>query len=123
VLFLGAFALLVAIIGIYGAAAYSITQRTHEIGVRIAVGAAPGRLRAALVRQGMVPIVAGMAAGVSGAVVSGRFLKSLMASAEPLGAQTCILAGVLLSVSALAALWFATSRVIRVDPMAALKSE
>lgn len=123
VLFLGVFALLVAVIGIYGVAAYSVTQRTHEIGVRIAIGAVPGRLRATLVRQGMLPILAGTAAGVAGAIASGRFLKTLMASAEPPGAQTCILGGLLLSAAALAALWFATSRVIRVDPMRALKSD
>jgi predicted permease len=123
ILFLGVFALLLAMIGIYGVAAYSVTQRTHEIGVRIALGAAPGRLRATLVRQGMLPVVAGMAVGVAGAIASGRFLNSLMASAERLGAQTCILGGLLLTVTALAALWFATSRVIQVDPMTALKSE
>ncbi len=123
ILFLGVFALLLAMIGIYGVAAYSVTQRTHEIGVRIALGAAPGRLRATLVRQGMLPVVAGMAVGVAGAIASGRFLNSLMASAEPLGAQTCILGGLLLTATALAALWFATSRVIQVDPMTALKSE
>ncbi|MBZ5584781.1 MAG: hypothetical protein LAQ30_21735, partial [Acidobacteriia bacterium] len=123
VLFLGGFALLLAVIGIYGAAAYSVTQRTHEIGVRIAIGARPGRLRAALVRQGMAPVVCGMAAGIAGAIASGRLLKSLMWSAEPLGAATCILGGLALAGAALAALWFATSRVIQVDPIAALKSD
>jgi putative ABC transport system permease protein len=123
ILFLGVFALLLAVIGIYGVAAYSVTQRTHEIGVRIALGAAPGRLRAALVRQGMLPVVAGMAVGVAGAIASGRFLKSLMWSAEPPGALTCIVGGLLLTATALAALWFATSRVIQVDPMTALKSD
>jgi predicted permease len=123
VLFLGVFALLLSVIGIYGVATYSVTQRTHEIGVRIAVGAAPRMVRAAIVRQGMVPVIAGMCAGVAGAIASGKFLKSLMWSAEPLGMQTCILGGLLLTATALAAIWFATSRVIRIDPMTALKSE
>ena len=123
ILFLGVFALLLAVIGIYGVAAYSVTQRTHEIGIRIAVGAAPGQLRVAMMRQSMLPVVAGMAVGVAGAIASGRFLKSLMASAEPLGAQTCILGALLLTATALVAVWFATSRVVKVDPMAALKSD
>jgi putative ABC transport system permease protein len=123
VLFLGVFAMLLAAIGIYGVAAYSVTQRTHEIGIRIAIGAAPGKVRAAIVRQSMVPVIAGMCAGVAGAIVSGKFLTSLMSSAEPLRMQTCILGVLLLMLTALAAIWFATSRVIRIDPMAALKSD
>jgi putative ABC transport system permease protein len=123
VLFLGVFALLLAVIGIYGVVAYSVTQRTHEIGIRIALGAAPGRLRTTLMGQSMLPVAAGMALGVAGAIASGRFLKSLMESAEPPGAQTCIVGGLLLTVTALAAVWFATSRVAKVDPMTALKSD
>jgi predicted permease len=123
VLFLGLFAMLLAAIGVYGVAVYSVTQRTHEIGVRIAIGAAPGRVRAAIVRQGMVPVIAGMCAGVAGAIVFGKFLTSLMSSAEPLRMQTCILGCLLLTLIALAAIWFATSRIIRIDPMIALKSE
>jgi putative ABC transport system permease protein len=123
VLFLGVFALLLAAIGIYGAATYSVTQRTHEIGVRIAIGAAPGRLRGTLVREGMVPVIAGMAAGAAGAMASGRVVKSLMESAEPLGMPTCVLGALVLGGAAFSALWFATSRVIRMDPMAALKTE
>ncbi|MBZ5495576.1 MAG: ABC transporter permease [Acidobacteriia bacterium] len=123
ILFLGVFAMVLAAIGIYGVASYSVTQRTHEIGVRIAIGAAPGKIRAAIVRQGMVPVIAGMCAGVAGAIVSGKFLTSLMSSSEPLRMQTCILGVLLLTLTALAAIWFATSRVIRIDPMAALKSE
>jgi putative ABC transport system permease protein len=123
ILFLGVFALLLAVIGVYGVAAYSVTQRTHEIGIRIAVGAAPGQLRVAMMRQSMLPVVAGLAMGVAGAIASGRFLKSLMASAEPLGARTCILGALLLMVTALAAVWFATARVVKVDPMTALKSD
>jgi putative ABC transport system permease protein len=115
--------MLLAAIGIYGVAAYSVTQRTHEIGIRIAIGAAPGKVRAAIVRQSMVPVIAGMCAGVAGAIVSGKFLTSLMSSAEPLRMQTCILGVLLLMLTALAAIWFATSRVIRIDPMAALKSD
>jgi putative ABC transport system permease protein len=123
VLFLGGFAVLLAVIGIYGAAAYSITQRTHEIGVRIAVGASPGRLRFALLRQSMLPIAAGMAAGVAGAIALGRFLQYLMDAVEPLDARTCAWAALLLAITAAAAVWTATARVLRVDPMRALRAD
>ena len=86
ILFFGAFALLLAVTGVYGVATYSIAQRTHEIGVRIAVGASPPRLRRLLLRQSLLPMAAGMAAGVAGAIGMGQFLKHLMTSAEPVGA-------------------------------------
>jgi predicted permease len=123
ILYLSVFALLLAAIGIYGGAANSVIQRTNEIGVRIAVGAAPGKIRAVMVCQNMIPVIVGMAAGVAGALACGRFLNSLMESAEPLGAYTCIGGGLLLIIVALAAVWSATSRVIRLDPMIALRSE
>ena len=68
ILFLGAFALLLAVIGIYGVAAHSITQRTHELGVRVALGARPARLRTSLLRQSLMPVLVGMIVGVAGAI-------------------------------------------------------
>src|SRR4029077_289379 len=65
VLFFGGFALLLAVIGIYGVASYSITQRRHEIGVRIAVGAPPASVRKLLARQGLIPVLSGVAVGVA----------------------------------------------------------
>jgi putative ABC transport system permease protein len=123
VLFLGGFAVLLAIVGIYGAASYSISQRTHEIGVRIAVGASPGRLRFALLRQSMLPIAVGMAAGVAGATALGRFLAYLMDAVEPLDVRTCVSAALLLAITASVAIWTATARVLRVDPMRALRAD
>jgi len=123
VLFLGCFALLLAVMGIYGVATYSVIQRTHEIGVRIAVGASPTRLRTHLIRQSMIPVIVGMTAGVAGAMGSGRYLQTLIWSAEPVGTRTCVIAALVLSATAWMALWFATSRVIRLDPMVTLKSE
>jgi ABC-type antimicrobial peptide transport system permease subunit len=119
VLFLGGFAVLLAVIGVYGVASYSISQRTHEIGVRLAVGASPGRLRFALLRQSMLPI----AAGVAGAIVRGRFLGYLMAEVEPLDVRTCATAALLLAFTAAVAVWTATARVLRVDPMRALRTD
>jgi predicted permease len=123
ILMVSVFALLLAVIGVYGVATYSVTQRTHEIGIRIAVGATPGKVRAAILRQGIVPVIAGVCLGIAGAIGSGKLLQSLMASAEPLRLQTCVMGGLLLTATAVAAIWRATSRVIRIDPMTALKSE
>jgi putative ABC transport system permease protein len=123
VLFLGGFAMLLALIGIYGVASYSISQRTHEIGVRIAVGASPGRLRFALLRQSMLPVAVGMTAGVAGAVALGRFLQYLMDAVEPLDARTCASAALLLAITAAVAVWTATARVLRVDPMRTLRAD
>jgi hypothetical protein len=93
------------------------------IALAMAIGASPGKIRSLMVCQSMIPVIAGLAAGVAGAIASAEFLKSLMESAEPLGAQTCILGGLLLVTTALAAVWAATSRVIQLDPMIAPRSE
>ena len=123
ILFLSAFAVLLAVVGIYGVAAHSIAQRTHEIGVRIAVGASPLHVRLLLLRQSLLPLTAGVAAGVAGAAVLGRYLRYLMASAEPVGTWTCAAAALLLASTAAIAVWTATSRILRIDPMSALRAE
>jgi predicted permease len=123
ILFFGAFALLLAVAGVYGVATYSIAQRTHEIGVRIAVGASPSGLRFLLVRQSLLPMAAGMVAGVAGAIGLGQFLKHLMTSAEPVGAWTCAAAALLLAIAAATAVWTATGRIVQIDPVNALRAE
>jgi hypothetical protein len=74
IVFLACFALLVAAIGAYGAASHSVSQRTHEIGIRIAVGGPPGRVRGMVFRQSMAPVCVGVVAGLLGAAGLGRFL-------------------------------------------------
>jgi putative ABC transport system permease protein len=123
VLFFGIFAMLLAVIGVHGVASYSIAQRAHEIGVRLAIGAPPDRLRATLLRQSLPPVAAGAAAGIAGAVALGRFLQHLMQSAEPVGAGTCALAALLLGITAALAVWTATRRVVKMDPMRVLRAE
>lgn len=123
VLFFGGFALLLAVVATYGVASYSIAQRTHEIGVRIAVGATPLGLRGMLLRQSMAPVAAGMVVGVAGAVALGRVLQSLVATAEPTGAWVCAAAAAILLATAAAAIWTAGGRIVRMDPTAALRAE
>ena len=123
VLFLGVFALLLAVVGTYGVASYSITQRTHEIGVRIAVGASPSGLRGMLLRQSMLPVACGALAGVAGAGALGRYLQHLIAHADATGAWTCAIAAAALAATAALAVWTATGRIVRMDPTAALRAE
>jgi putative ABC transport system permease protein len=123
VLFFGCFALLLAVIGVYGVAAHAIAQRRHEIGVRIAVGAAPSEVRGLILRQSLVPVAFGMAAGIAAALGAGRFVKHLIASAEPVSALICAACGLLLAASAATAVWSATRRITRVDPVEALRTE
>jgi putative ABC transport system permease protein len=123
VLFFGGFALLLAVIGVYGVAAHSIAQRKHEIGVRVAVGAAPREVRLMLLRQSLAPVALGAIGGSAAALGLGRFLNHLIEGAQPLGGWTCAAAGVGMTAIVAAAVWSATRRVSRMDPMSALRAE
>jgi predicted permease len=123
VLFLSGFALLLAIIGIYGVVSYSVAQRTHEIGVRMAVGATSSGVRWMILRQGLLPAIAGMAIGIGGAAGLGRFLEHLISSAKSMDALTCTGAALGLAVTAAISTWTATRRVARLDPITILRSE
>jgi putative ABC transport system permease protein len=123
VLFFGGFALLLALMGIYGVASYGVAQRTHEIGVRLAIGARVGRLRGMLMRQGLLPVAVGLAGGAAGAAGVGKFLRFLVSDAERISVAACVGAGVLLGLTAAAAIWVATRRIVRLDPIAVLRSE
>jgi putative ABC transport system permease protein len=123
ILFLAGFALLLAIIGTFGVASHSIAQRTHEIGVRMAVGASTPGLRGMLLRQHMIPVAAGVIVGVAGAFGLSRFLRHLMEDASPVDTLTCGLAALILVAAAIMAVWAASGRILRIDPMNALRAE
>jgi predicted permease len=123
VMFFGAFGLLLAVIGVYGMASYSIIQRTHELGVRIAIGASAQRMRWMLLLESLLPVAIGLAAGVAGAFALGRFLGHLMDSAQRVDGLTCAVAAVVLAVIAAVAVWSATQRILRLDPMQVLRAE
>ncbi|MCU1232604.1 MAG: hypothetical protein JWP63_571, partial [Candidatus Solibacter sp.] len=123
ILFFGVFSLLLAITGIYGVSSFVVTQRTHEIGVRLAVGASPERLRAALLRQSLVPVLAGAAVGVAGAVALGRVAGHLIRTAEPVGGAACALAATVLATTAAIAICKATHRILRLDPIQVLRAD
>jgi putative ABC transport system permease protein len=121
--FLAGFALLLAVIGIYGAASYAIAQRTKEIGVRVAVGACMTDVRLMLLRQGMWPVGAGIVLGVGGTLALGRFAKHLIATAPNPGLWTWAPAAAALGAAGAVAVWIATRRLLRMDPNAALRAE
>jgi hypothetical protein len=118
-----AIALLLVVVGIYGVVSYTVAQRTHEMGVRMALGTAPAGLRVGLLRQGLNTIAVGAVPGVAGAALSGRFLESLVEGAHPANAATY--AGTIISIAliAAAAIWVATRRLARLDIVEILRAE
>ena len=123
VLFLGCLALLLAVIGVYGTSSRAITQREHELGVRMALGASARRVRLMILRESFVPVGMGVVAGVGGAVMSGPLLQHLFVGTKALSVQTCIMASILLLATAMIAAWYATARILAIDPIDAIRAE
>ena len=125
-LVLGVFAasaLALAMVGIYGVLAYTVSQRSREIGLRIALGADSGRIRNLVVRQGALLVGMGVALGLAGALVTTRALQSLLFGVTPLDVPTLIAVPVLLIMVAIAACYLPARRASRVAPMDALRCE
>jgi predicted permease len=122
-LFFASLAVLLAAIGIYGSASYLVAQRTHEMGVRLALGASRVHVRSMIVRESLTPIAMGAVGGIVGAILSGRYLEHLVVNAKPLELPHCLMAAAFLLATAAAAVWTATAGVLRIDPMDALRAE
>jgi predicted permease len=116
-------ALALAVIGIYGVIAYSVGQRVQEIGVRIALGAEPGRIVGQFVLGGAKLLGAGVGAGIVGAIVFTRFQASLLYGVEAVDPLTYGAVTAVLCVAALVATYLPARRASRVDPMVALRVE
>jgi putative ABC transport system permease protein len=117
------FALLLAVIGIYGIVSYAVAERTQEMGVRLALGTTPVRLRGMLLRHSLRMIVAGAIPGIAGAQFTGRCLESLMEGAKPIGLSTSAGLVLLFALVASASIWSATRRIARLDITSILRSE
>jgi putative ABC transport system permease protein len=119
----GALALLLAMIGIYGVVSYSVSQRTREIGVRLALGAQSRDVLALVVKHGMRPALVGVAIGLLGAFTLTRFIAGLLFGVRALDPMTFSLAALLLLLVALLACWIPARRATQVDPMLTLRCE
>ncbi len=123
VLCFAAFALLLAVIGIYGIVSYTVAQRTHEMGVRMALGTTPARLRVSLLRQGLIPIAAGAIPGIAGAVLSGRLLGSLVDGAKSVSPVAYAASVLFIVLIAAIGIWVATRPIARLDIAEILRTE
>jgi ABC-type antimicrobial peptide transport system permease subunit len=119
----GCAAVLLAAIGIYGLMAYSVGQRTQEMGIRLALGAQASQVKNMVVRQGMVLAIIGVAIGVGAAFGLAQLMSTLLFGVTP--RDPLVFAGVpiLLSAVALVAVWLPARRASRVDPIIALRYE
>lgn len=118
-----AIALTLAVIGIYGVMAYAVSRRTHEIGIRMALGAEAGRIQRLIVGQGMLLIGVGVAVGLLAARVLTRVLTDLLFGVKPTDPATFALIALALSSAALLACWIPARRAAQVDPLTALRCE
>ena len=120
---MGGLATLVAVVGIYGAISYAVSRRTREIGVRMALGATPGRVRAMVLAEGLHVAASGVAVGALVGLGLGRALDSVFVDVGALDAPTFAAAAALVLVSCLAATFVPARRATTVDPSVALRAD
>ena len=117
----GALALALAAVGIYGVVATTVAHRRRELGVRLALGATPGRLVRQLVREELVPAAIGLAIGAAGAVAVSRLLRALVFGVSAIDPVTFVAAALILPAAAVLASWLPARQAARTNPMSALK--
>ena len=116
-------ALLLAGLGIYGTISYLVSERTHEIGIRLALGAKRGEIMRMILRQGLVLAVAGAALGLAGALIVSHLMAGLLFGVTPTDPLTFVGVTLVLTAVALAASYVPAMRAMRVDPLVALRCE
>jgi ABC-type antimicrobial peptide transport system permease subunit len=119
----GGIGLVLAAVGLYGVMSYSVSRRTREIGIRIALGAKQGAVERLILRQGMVLTFIAIVIGWPAAWMLSRLAASLLYGIEPHDAVTFTVVPPLLAAIALAACWIPAQRAASVDPMQALRTD
>ena len=125
-LLLGEFAgvaLVLAVIGVFGVMAYVVSQRTAEIGLRVALGATPGQILWLLFGRGLTVIGIGLAVGLFGAALTTRYLGSLLFEIKPTDPMTYVSVAALLAITSLVALYVPARRATKINPLVALRYE
>jgi putative ABC transport system permease protein len=123
VLLFGLAASVLAALGIYGVASYTVAQRTTELGIRMALGARPRGIRALVLRQGLTPVAAGLMVGLLAAGAVGCVMESLLYEVSPADPLTAVAVVVTLTLVAAAGTWLPARRATRVDPMVTLRDQ
>lgn len=121
--FFGGLALLLTAIGLYGVMAYVVTLRTHEIGIRMALGAQQGSILRLVMRDAAIVLTAGIVAGLLGAISITRLVRDLLFGLTPNDPWTIVLAIAAMVTVAVVATYIPARRAMRVDPMVALRYE
>jgi putative ABC transport system permease protein len=116
-------ALALAVVGVYSVIAFSVAQRTHEMGIRMAIGARPSHILSLVLREGMSLALMGIAVGLAGSFAITRAISGMLYRVSPTDPLTFVLISLLLTGAALAASFIPARRAIRVDPMVALRHE
>jgi putative ABC transport system permease protein len=116
-------AFVLAIVGIYGVMSYAVTQRTHEIGIRMAIGAQPRDVFRMILGQGMMLTIIGMAVGLLGAFALTRLMTTMLFSVKPTDPITFSAVALLLLLIALIACYIPGRRATKVDPVNSLRYE
>jgi putative ABC transport system permease protein len=120
---LAAVALVLAVVGVYGVMAYSISQRTREMGIRMALGAQRGTVRALVMRQGTALAAVGIACGVGIALLVTRGLATFLYGVSPFDPVVFGGVALLLLLASLGATWLPARRATQIDPITALRAE
>jgi putative ABC transport system permease protein len=116
-------ALGLAVLGLYGVISFGVARRSREIGVRLAIGAAPTRVLGMVIREGMALCLTGVGLGLLGALILGRLLAGLVFGVSATDPLTLLAVGGLLAAAAVLASWIPARRATRVDPAVVLRAE